>query len=163
MSFLQDGPCPAAAPRRLVALLMAFVCSLPRTVSPGENFQWCFRERDGIIYGLSNIHTSTPIILINIASGEDCGHCRSGTFGNLLENRSALCDAKVRSQCASGKFSVTFLLLQCLLSLQVAIPQQDRLLHELLALSCSCDCPFTATAAAKCFAGLINKYPEGNK
>ncbi|XP_070609006.1 MMS19 nucleotide excision repair protein homolog isoform X2 [Erythrolamprus reginae] len=70
----QDGPCPAAAPRRLVALLMAFVCSLPRTV---------------------------------------------------------------------------------------AIPQQDRLLHELLALSCSCDCPFTATAAAKCFAGLINKYPEG--
>ncbi|KAM3835410.1 MMS19 nucleotide excision repair protein homolog isoform 3-T3 [Vipera latastei] len=70
----QDGPCPAAAPRRLVALLMAFVCSLPRTV---------------------------------------------------------------------------------------VIPQQDRLLHELLALSCSCDCPFTATAAAKCFAGLINKYPEG--
>ncbi|ETE68003.1 MMS19 nucleotide excision repair protein-like protein, partial [Ophiophagus hannah] len=44
---------------------------------------------------------------------------------------------------------------------QVAIPQQDRLLHQLLALSCSCDCPFTATAAAKCFAGLINKYPEG--
>ncbi|XP_034295767.1 MMS19 nucleotide excision repair protein homolog [Pantherophis guttatus] len=70
----QDGPCPTAAPRRLVALLMAFVCSLPRTV---------------------------------------------------------------------------------------VIPQQDRLLHELLALSCSCDCPFTATAAAKCFAGLINKYPEG--
>uniref|UniRef100_A0A8C6X2R3 MMS19 nucleotide excision repair protein n=1 Tax=Naja naja TaxID=35670 RepID=A0A8C6X2R3_NAJNA len=70
----QDGPCLAAAPRRLVALLMAFVCSLPRTV---------------------------------------------------------------------------------------AIPQQDRLLHQLLALSCSCDCPFTATAAAKCFAGLINKYPEG--
>ncbi|KAL7990697.1 hypothetical protein Chor_014127 [Crotalus horridus] len=52
-------------------------------------------------------------------------------------------------------------LLQCLLSLQVVIPQQDRLLRELLALSCSCDCPFTATAAAKCFAGLINKYPEG--
>ncbi|XP_063163085.1 MMS19 nucleotide excision repair protein homolog isoform X1 [Candoia aspera] len=70
----QDGPCPGAAQRRLVALLMAFVCSLPKTV---------------------------------------------------------------------------------------AIPQQDRLLHELLALSCTCDCPFTATAAAKCFAGLINKYPEG--
>lgn len=44
---------------------------------------------------------------------------------------------------------------------QVAIPQQERLLRELLALSCSCNCPFTATTAAKCFAGLVNKHPEG--
>uniref|UniRef100_A0A8D2LEG9 MMS19 nucleotide excision repair protein n=3 Tax=Varanus komodoensis TaxID=61221 RepID=A0A8D2LEG9_VARKO len=70
----QDGQCPMTVHRRLVALLMAFVCSLPRKIS---------------------------------------------------------------------------------------IPQQDRLLCELLALSCSCDCPFTATSAAKCFAGLINKYPAG--
>ncbi|XP_053168442.1 MMS19 nucleotide excision repair protein homolog isoform X2 [Hemicordylus capensis] len=70
----QGGQCPVAAQRRLVALLMAFVCSLPRNVP---------------------------------------------------------------------------------------IPQQDRLLRELLALSCSCDCPFTATAAAKCFAGLVNKHPAG--
>lgn len=105
---------------------------------------------------------STSILLINIAGDGDSGYCGSRTFGNLLESRCALCDTKARSQCAGGKFAVTFLLLQCLLSLQVVIPQQDRLLHELLALSCSCDCPFTATAAAKCFAGLINKYPEGN-
>ncbi|XP_028586375.2 MMS19 nucleotide excision repair protein homolog isoform X1 [Podarcis muralis] len=49
----------------------------------------------------------------------------------------------------------------CSLPRNVPIPQQDRLLRELLALSCSCDCPFTATAAAKCFAGLVNKHPAG--
>ncbi|XP_020667711.3 MMS19 nucleotide excision repair protein homolog [Pogona vitticeps] len=49
----------------------------------------------------------------------------------------------------------------CSLPKNVPIPQQDRLLHELLALSCSSDCPFTATAAAKCFAGLVNKHPAG--
>lgn len=43
----------------------------------------------------------------------------------------------------------------------MAIPQQERLLRELLALSCSCNCPFTATTAAKCFAGLLNKHPAG--
>nr|XP_005289433.1 MMS19 nucleotide excision repair protein homolog isoform X1 [Chrysemys picta bellii] len=51
----------------------------------------------------------------------------------------------------------------CSLPKNVPIPQQDRLLQELLALSCSCDCPFTATAAAKCFAGLVNKYPPGQQ
>ncbi|XP_019357678.1 PREDICTED: MMS19 nucleotide excision repair protein homolog [Gavialis gangeticus] len=49
----------------------------------------------------------------------------------------------------------------CSLPRNVPIPQQDRLLRELLALSCACDCPFAATAAAKCFAGLVNKHPEG--
>ncbi|XP_059586240.1 MMS19 nucleotide excision repair protein homolog isoform X2 [Alligator mississippiensis] len=49
----------------------------------------------------------------------------------------------------------------CSLPRNVPVPQQDRLLRELLALSCACDCPFAATAAAKCFAGLVNKHPEG--
>ncbi|NXY79385.1 MMS19 protein, partial [Glareola pratincola] len=49
----------------------------------------------------------------------------------------------------------------CSLPRNVAIPQQERLLRELLALSCSCNCPFTATTAAKCFAGLVNKHPAG--
>ncbi|XP_067393303.1 MMS19 nucleotide excision repair protein homolog [Emydura macquarii macquarii] len=49
----------------------------------------------------------------------------------------------------------------CSLPRDVAIPQQQRLLRELLALSCSCDCPFSATVAAKCFAGLVNKHPAG--
>nr|XP_009663853.1 PREDICTED: MMS19 nucleotide excision repair protein homolog [Struthio camelus australis] len=39
----------------------------------------------------------------------------------------------------------------------------QRLLRELLALSCSCNCPFTATTAAKCFAGLVNKHPAGQQ
>ncbi|XP_060624210.2 MMS19 nucleotide excision repair protein homolog isoform X3 [Anolis sagrei] len=51
----------------------------------------------------------------------------------------------------------------CSLPRNVPIPQQDRLLRELLALSCSCDCPFTATVAAKCFAGLVNKHPAGTQ
>ncbi|XP_064000650.1 MMS19 nucleotide excision repair protein homolog isoform X2 [Pogoniulus pusillus] len=51
----------------------------------------------------------------------------------------------------------------CSLPCKVAIPQQDRLLRELLALSCSCNCPFTATTAAKCFAGLVNKHPAGQQ
>ncbi|XP_077205549.1 MMS19 nucleotide excision repair protein homolog isoform X1 [Paroedura picta] len=49
----------------------------------------------------------------------------------------------------------------CSLPKNVPIPQQDRLLRDLLALSCSSDCLFTATAAAKCFAGLVNKHPAG--
>ncbi|NWS84455.1 MMS19 protein, partial [Toxostoma redivivum] len=51
----------------------------------------------------------------------------------------------------------------CSLPRDVAIPQQERLLRELLALSCSCNCPFTATTAAKCFAGLVNKHPAGQQ
>uniref|UniRef100_A0A8B9SMN4 MMS19 nucleotide excision repair protein n=1 Tax=Anas platyrhynchos TaxID=8839 RepID=A0A8B9SMN4_ANAPL len=51
----------------------------------------------------------------------------------------------------------------CSLPRDVVIPQQERLLRELLALSCSCNCPFTATTAAKCFAGLLNKHPAGQQ
>uniref|UniRef100_A0A8C4KCZ9 MMS19 nucleotide excision repair protein n=1 Tax=Dromaius novaehollandiae TaxID=8790 RepID=A0A8C4KCZ9_DRONO len=51
----------------------------------------------------------------------------------------------------------------CSLPRNVVIPQQERLLRELLALSCSCNCPFTATTAAKCFAGLVNKHPAGQQ
>ncbi|NXL82140.1 MMS19 protein, partial [Leptocoma aspasia] len=51
----------------------------------------------------------------------------------------------------------------CSLPRDVAIPQQEWLLRELLALSCSCNCPFTATTAAKCFAGLVNKHPAGHQ
>ncbi|NXL28728.1 MMS19 protein, partial [Glaucidium brasilianum] len=51
----------------------------------------------------------------------------------------------------------------CSLPRNVAIPQQERLLRELLGLSCSCNCPFTATTAAKCFAGLVNKHPAGQQ
>ncbi|XP_037996220.1 MMS19 nucleotide excision repair protein homolog isoform X1 [Motacilla alba alba] len=51
----------------------------------------------------------------------------------------------------------------CSLPRNVAIPQQEWLLRELLALSCSCNCSFTATTAAKCFAGLVNKHPAGQQ
>ncbi|XP_015722476.1 MMS19 nucleotide excision repair protein homolog isoform X2 [Coturnix japonica] len=51
----------------------------------------------------------------------------------------------------------------CSLPRNVVIPQQERLLRELLALSCSCNCLFTATTASKCFAGLVNKHPAGQQ
>ena len=45
--------------------------------------------------------------------------------------------------------------------LQVEIPQLNRLMRGLLELSCCQSCPFSSTAAAKCFAGLLNKHPAG--
>lgn len=41
------------------------------------------------------------------------------------------------------------------------IPQLNQLMRELLELSCCHGCPFSSTAAAKCFAGLLNKHPAG--
>ncbi|KFW76434.1 MMS19 nucleotide excision repair protein, partial [Manacus vitellinus] len=51
----------------------------------------------------------------------------------------------------------------CSLPRNVCCPRQEWLLRKLLALSCSCNCPFTATTAAKCFAGLVNKHPAGQQ
>uniref|UniRef100_A0A8C7MEW4 MMS19 nucleotide excision repair protein n=1 Tax=Oncorhynchus kisutch TaxID=8019 RepID=A0A8C7MEW4_ONCKI len=45
--------------------------------------------------------------------------------------------------------------------LKVEVPQMDRLLLELLELSCTCDHPLSYTSAAKCYAGLVNKSPAG--
>uniref|UniRef100_A0AAY4CS34 MMS19 nucleotide excision repair protein n=1 Tax=Denticeps clupeoides TaxID=299321 RepID=A0AAY4CS34_9TELE len=55
------------------------------------------------------------------------------------------------------------LLMACVCSLprSVEIPEVDRLLVELEELSFTCLHPFSYTSAAKCFAGLINKRPEG--
>uniref|UniRef100_A0A6Q2YIR6 MMS19 nucleotide excision repair protein n=1 Tax=Esox lucius TaxID=8010 RepID=A0A6Q2YIR6_ESOLU len=44
---------------------------------------------------------------------------------------------------------------------QVEIPQVDRLLLELEELSCTCDHPLSYTSAAKCYAGLVNKWHVG--
>ncbi|XP_023564623.1 MMS19 nucleotide excision repair protein homolog isoform X2 [Octodon degus] len=51
----------------------------------------------------------------------------------------------------------------CSLPQNVEIPQLDKLMRELLELSCCHRCPFSATAAAKCFAGLLNKHPAGQQ
>ncbi|XP_069877435.1 MMS19 nucleotide excision repair protein homolog isoform X4 [Dipodomys merriami] len=51
----------------------------------------------------------------------------------------------------------------CSLPRNVEIPQLNRLMRELLSLSCCYSCPFSATAAAKCFAGLLNKHPAGQQ
>uniref|UniRef100_A0A8C8FY82 MMS19 nucleotide excision repair protein n=1 Tax=Oncorhynchus tshawytscha TaxID=74940 RepID=A0A8C8FY82_ONCTS len=49
----------------------------------------------------------------------------------------------------------------CWLPRTVEVPQMDRLLLELLELSCTCDHPLSYTSAAKCYAGLVNKSPAG--
>ncbi|NXE88486.1 MMS19 protein, partial [Menura novaehollandiae] len=64
---------------------------------------------------------------------------------------------------AQGRLVALLMAFICSLPRDVAIPQQEWLLRELLALSCSCNCPFTATTAAKCFAGLVNKHPAGQQ
>ncbi|KAM4852380.1 MMS19 nucleotide excision repair protein homolog isoform 2-T2 [Thomomys bottae] len=51
----------------------------------------------------------------------------------------------------------------CSLPRNVEIPQLNRLMQELLSLSCCHSCTFSATAAAKCFAGLLNKHPAGQQ
>ncbi|XP_064176913.1 MMS19 nucleotide excision repair protein homolog [Anguilla rostrata] len=57
------------------------------------------------------------------------------------------------------------LLMACVCSMprSVEIPQIDRLFEELEELSCTSPHPFSYTAAAKCFAGLVNKRPGGDQ
>lgn len=46
--------------------------------------------------------------------------------------------------------------------LQVEVPQIDKLLSALEEMSCACSHPLSYTSAAKCFAGLVNKKPQGD-
>lgn len=41
------------------------------------------------------------------------------------------------------------------------MPQIDDLLSELEEMSCTCSHPLSYASAAKCFAGLVNKRPQG--
>ncbi|XP_060048632.1 MMS19 nucleotide excision repair protein homolog isoform X2 [Erinaceus europaeus] len=51
----------------------------------------------------------------------------------------------------------------CSLPRNVEIPHLNQLMQELLELSCCPNCSFSSTAAAKCFAGLLNKQPAGQQ
>ncbi|XP_061258964.1 MMS19 nucleotide excision repair protein homolog isoform X2 [Bos javanicus] len=66
---------------------------------------------------------------------------------------------------SSGQRRLVALLMAfvCSLPRNVEIPQLNRLMGELLELSCCQSCPFSSTAAAKCFAGLLNKHPAGQQ
>lgn len=44
---------------------------------------------------------------------------------------------------------------------QVEVPQIDRLLSQLEEMSCTCSHQLSYSSAAKCFAGLVNKRPQG--
>lgn len=50
---------------------------------------------------------------------------------------------------------------RALFVLQVEVPQMDQLLSQLEDMSCTCSHPLSYTSAAKCFAGLVNKRPQG--
>nr|KAF6425353.1 MMS19-like protein, cytosolic iron-sulfur assembly component [Molossus molossus] len=66
---------------------------------------------------------------------------------------------------SSGQRRLVALLMAfvCSLPQNVEIPQLNQLMRELLELSCCHSCPFSSTAAAKCFAGLLNKHPAGQQ
>ncbi|XP_036294633.1 MMS19 nucleotide excision repair protein homolog isoform X7 [Pipistrellus kuhlii] len=66
---------------------------------------------------------------------------------------------------SSGQRRLVALLMAfvCSLPRNVEIPQLNQLMRELLELSCCPGCPFSSTAAAKCFAGLLNKHPAGQQ
>uniref|UniRef100_A0A669BG89 MMS19 nucleotide excision repair protein n=1 Tax=Oreochromis niloticus TaxID=8128 RepID=A0A669BG89_ORENI len=49
----------------------------------------------------------------------------------------------------------------CSLPRSVEVPQIDKLLSALEEMSCACSHPLSYTSAAKCFAGLVNKKPQG--
>ncbi|XP_043911515.1 MMS19 nucleotide excision repair protein homolog [Protopterus annectens] len=49
----------------------------------------------------------------------------------------------------------------CSLPRTFAVPEQEKLMSELVDLCCSCHHLFTYISAAKCFAGLINKFLAG--
>ncbi|KAI3364757.1 hypothetical protein L3Q82_000968 [Scortum barcoo] len=59
---------------------------------------------------------------------------------------------------------LVYLLMGCVCSLprSVEVPQVDQLLSELQEMSCTCGHPLSYTSAAKCFAGLVNKRPQGD-
>nr|XP_057918601.1 MMS19 nucleotide excision repair protein homolog isoform X2 [Doryrhamphus excisus] len=56
------------------------------------------------------------------------------------------------------------LLMGCVCSLPrtVTVPQMERLLSELEDMSCTSSHTLSYTSAAKCFAGLVNKMPQGD-
>ncbi|XP_037610293.1 MMS19 nucleotide excision repair protein homolog isoform X1 [Sebastes umbrosus] len=56
------------------------------------------------------------------------------------------------------------LLMGCVCSLprSVEVPRIDQLLSQLEEMSCTCSHPLSYTSAAKCFAGLVNKRPQGD-
>uniref|UniRef100_A0A8C5KTA4 MMS19 nucleotide excision repair protein n=1 Tax=Jaculus jaculus TaxID=51337 RepID=A0A8C5KTA4_JACJA len=67
--------------------------------------------------------------------------------------------------CSSGQRRLVALLMAfvCSLPRNVEIPQLNQLMQELLKISCQHSCSFSSTAAAKCFAGLLNKLPAGQQ
>ncbi|XP_055976356.1 MMS19 nucleotide excision repair protein homolog isoform X2 [Sorex fumeus] len=87
--------------------------------------------------------------------------------GNLsfLPENSFPCKFQPFRDGSSGQRRLVTLLMAfvCSLPRNVEIPQLNQLMRELLELSCCPSCPFSSTAAAKCFAGLLNKHPAGKQ
>lgn len=56
------------------------------------------------------------------------------------------------------------LLMACVCSLprNVEVPRTEQLLSQLEEMSCTCEHRLSYTSAAKCFAGLVNKKPQGD-
>ncbi|KAF6110160.1 MMS19-like protein, cytosolic iron-sulfur assembly component [Phyllostomus discolor] len=116
---------------------------------------------------VSVISTATTHLSPDLA-GQSVAHIvplfLDGNISFLPEN-SFPCRFQPFQDGSSGQRRLVALLMAfvCSLPRNVEIPQLNQLMQELLGLSCCPGCPFSSTAAAKCFAGLLNKHPAGQQ
>ncbi|KAM4525603.1 MMS19 nucleotide excision repair protein homolog [Odontesthes bonariensis] len=70
----------------------------------------------------------------------------------------------LQQQDSWSRSQLVCLLMGCVCSLPrgVEVPRVDQLLSQLEEMSCTCSHPLSYTSAAKCFAGLVNKRPQGD-
>ncbi|XP_040110733.1 MMS19 nucleotide excision repair protein homolog isoform X5 [Oryx dammah] len=144
----QDG---SSGQRRLVALLMAFVCSLPRNVS--DHNLWGIPQFNPDRGAGAQVTSGLKFVAAKLIF---CfSHWRIH-FSFTLAPAATLSWLSLGVQVFSGSMTRPGFP-------QVEIPQLNRLMRELLELSCCQSCPFSSTAATKCFAGLLNKHPAGQE
>uniref|UniRef100_A0A8D0B1K1 MMS19 nucleotide excision repair protein n=1 Tax=Sander lucioperca TaxID=283035 RepID=A0A8D0B1K1_SANLU len=99
----------------------------------------------------SVVQESTPVLLEVLSSAHTV--C---LFRRVMFSQKQRGDSWSQSQ-------MVCLLMGCVCSLprSVEVPQIEELLSELEEMSCACSHPLSYTSAAKCFAGLVNKRPQG--
>uniref|UniRef100_A0A3Q3VTJ6 MMS19 nucleotide excision repair protein n=1 Tax=Mola mola TaxID=94237 RepID=A0A3Q3VTJ6_MOLML len=101
--------------------------------------------------------TSTVSRAVSLFLDGDASFLPDNSFPSHLQLLKQQGDAWCQSQ-------MVCLLMGCVCSLprSVEVPQIDKLLSQLEEMSCTCSHRLSYTSAAKCFAGLVNKKPQGD-
>ncbi|KAF6110159.1 MMS19-like protein, cytosolic iron-sulfur assembly component [Phyllostomus discolor] len=145
-------------------LALAVQASMPEELSVRRKV---LLEDEVLAAMVSVISTATTHLSPDLA-GQSVAHIvplfLDGNISFLPEN-SFPCRFQPFQDGSSGQRRLVALLMAfvCSLPRNVEIPQLNQLMQELLGLSCCPGCPFSSTAAAKCFAGLLNKHPAGQQ